>query len=111
MKLDIIPLLCNLLENSGDNIINVALQTMENIITMDQDEYSTLFKEAGGFNHLESLQNHDNQDICDKSAQIIESFWKDKENSEDEVDNMDDEDDINEDSMDDEDKMNDENEN
>ena len=68
-------------------VLSVALEALDNIMTMDKDIYSTLVEEAGGLDHLERLQSHANQDIYEKCVNMIEKYWEiEKEGEPDKMD-------------------------
>jgi importin subunit alpha-1 len=81
--------LCDLLTCMDNKIIHVALDGLENILKIgDQDksrsstglnQYALFIEEAGGMEKIHNLQMHDNMDIYKKSYQIIEKYFGQEE--------------------------------
>jgi hypothetical protein len=49
-------------------------------------EYCTMVEEKGGVDKLEELQDHENEDVYRKAAQIIETFYADSGDEDDDDD-------------------------
>ena len=88
--------LCDLLSCSDAKIIIVALEGLENILRVGEsdkeiagptgvNQYAQAIEEAEGVDKIEDLQEHTNEDIYDKSVQILEEFF---EVEEQEVENL-----------------------
>lgn len=88
--------LCDLLTCSDAKIIIVALEGLENILRVGKAEkemagphgvnqYAQFIEEAEGVDKIEDLQEHSNQDIYDKSINILEEYF---EIEEEEVENL-----------------------
>lgn len=83
--------LCDLLTCSDPKIISVALEGLENIlrvgeedrITKGVNEYAILIEEADGLDKIENLQNHGNLDIYDKVVKILEDYFNAEEEEDD----------------------------
>ncbi|CAK0780967.1 hypothetical protein CVIRNUC_005238 [Coccomyxa viridis] len=78
--------LCDLLTCSDPRIITVALEGIENILKVGEAEkelmgataankYASLVDEAEGLDKIEDLQNHEQEEIYDKAANILEAFF------------------------------------
>lgn len=77
--------LCDLLTGSDDAIIQIALDGLENILqvgeqemiqlTTSQNEKALLISEADGLDKIEDLQQHDNDKIYEASIRIIETYF------------------------------------
>jgi len=85
VKCGCIKPLCDLL-TSDDKITLVALEGLQNILEAGAsaaensgergvNQYAELFEAAGGLETIENLQSHPNQDIYEKSLQILETFF------------------------------------
>jgi len=76
-----IPPLCNLLGASDPRIISVALDALENILKNDPQDsksgtcYADIVEEYEGLDKLESLQEHENVDIYNKSVNLLETYF------------------------------------
>jgi len=81
----IVKPMCDLLTVKDSKIINVALEALENILNSGEKEqeahnlhenpYCQVIEEAGGIDRLEELQQHENQEVYDKSVKILEDFF------------------------------------
>jgi|Transcript_82506 hypothetical protein len=81
----ILPL-CELLSVPDAKMINVALEGLENILRMGEDEktklnapvnqFAQLVQEAGGLDKIESLQNHSNNEIYEHAVTILDQFFE-----------------------------------
>lgn len=85
--------LCDLLNCSDARIIMVCLEGLENILTVGEEEkrrgnteddnlYFQMIDVSEGFDKIENLQSHDNQEIYEKAVKILETYWS---NDEDEM--------------------------
>lgn len=79
-----IPPLCELLTVTDAKIIQVALNGLENILRLgDQDakaqgsvnQYAVLIEECYGLDKIEFLQAHENMDIYQKAYDIIDHYF------------------------------------
>ncbi|KFK30907.1 hypothetical protein AALP_AA6G041500 [Arabis alpina] len=81
--------LCDLLTCLDPRIITVCLETLEDILvvgeaeknlghTGDNNLYASMIDEAEGLEKIIILQGHDNNEIYQKAAKILETFWKPK---------------------------------
>jgi HEAT repeat protein len=86
--------LCNMLVVAGAKIITVALEALENILKVGHEEVRQGLTEeneflsqieAEGLSKIKFLQQHENSDICDKAVKIIETYFSQEEDDEDEV--------------------------
>ncbi|RLN55278.1 hypothetical protein BBJ28_00020096, partial [Nothophytophthora sp. Chile5] len=82
--------LCDLLEVKDAKVVIVALEGLENILrvgeqqkTGDLNEIATMIDEADGVNKIQALQYHANEDIYIKSMKIVESYFNGEEDAED----------------------------
>jgi len=69
--------------NTDARIILVGLEALENILKIGEkdsketgiNEYATIVEECHGLDKLEQLQNHQNQEIYEKSVNILETYF------------------------------------
>lgn len=67
-------------------MINVALEGLENILRMGEDEkvkhnatvnqFAQLVQEAGGLDKIENLQSHSNNEIYEHAVSILDQFFE-----------------------------------
>ncbi|KAL1543990.1 importin subunit alpha-like isoform X1 [Salvia divinorum] len=80
--------MCDLLVCPDPRIITVCLEGLENILkvgeaeknqgnTRDVNVYAQMIDDAEGLEKIENLQNHDNNEIYEKSVKILETYWLD----------------------------------
>nr|CAD7462222.1 unnamed protein product [Timema tahoe] len=83
-----IPPLCDLLTVMDAKIVQVALNGLENILRLgDQDAkthgainpYAVLIEECYGLDKIEFLQSHENMEIYQKAFDIIEHYFGSEE--------------------------------
>lgn len=79
--------LCDLLNVNDGKIIHVALDGLDNILRVGQEEfqnnpehftgnpYADQIEEAEGLEKIEYLQNHENQEIYKKAFDIVEKYF------------------------------------
>jgi importin subunit alpha-6/7 len=76
--------LCDLLTVSDPKIVTIALEGLENILkvgdeeakaTGTQNQMAVYVSEAEGLNKIEDLQQHSNNDIYDKCIKILENYF------------------------------------
>jgi len=76
--------LCDLLTVNDAKIVTIALEGLENILKVGQDEadstgthnqMSTYVAEAEGLTKIEDLQHHSNNDIYEKCVKILETYF------------------------------------
>lgn len=76
--------LCDLLTVNDAKIVTIALEGLENILKIGQDEadstgthnqMSTYVAEAEGLTKIEDLQHHSNNDIYEKCVKILETYF------------------------------------
>lgn len=84
-----IEAICSVLEANDSKITLVGLEAMENILRVGQkygkiEQYLQNVHENDGLDILERLQEHQNEDIYEKSINIIETFFGVDDNLEDE---------------------------
>jgi len=82
-----IPPLCELLTVMDAKIVSVALNGLENILRLGEQEskqepetqgvnrYAVMIEECYGLDKIEFLQSHENQDIYQKAFDIIERYF------------------------------------
>uniref|UniRef100_H2XPB4 Importin subunit alpha n=2 Tax=Ciona intestinalis TaxID=7719 RepID=H2XPB4_CIOIN len=78
-----IPPLCDLLGAQDARIILVALNGLDNILRLGKqeaqgsgaNEFGNIVEECGGLDKIESLQSHQNQDVYQKSFDVIENYF------------------------------------
>nr|GLL42550.1 importin subunit alpha-like [Ipomoea trifida] len=83
--------LCDLLACHDPRIVTVCLEGLENILKVGETEkaadadpdsvniYAQLIDEADGLDKIESLQNHDNNEIYEKAIKLLETYWLEDE--------------------------------
>lgn len=78
--------LCDLLDAKDSRIVTVALEGLENILRVGQDEaqsqgqqvpgdYGQMVDAAGGLDKIEQLQNHQQNEIYEKAMKIIQKYF------------------------------------
>ncbi|MEE6484145.1 hypothetical protein FKM82_013767 [Ascaphus truei] len=85
VNLGCIKPLCDLLTVMDSKIVQVALNGLENILRLGEQEakqggnginpYCGLIEEAYGLDKIEFLQSHDNQEIYQKAFELIEHYF------------------------------------
>uniref|UniRef100_K3X3Z2 Importin subunit alpha n=1 Tax=Globisporangium ultimum (strain ATCC 200006 / CBS 805.95 / DAOM BR144) TaxID=431595 RepID=K3X3Z2_GLOUD len=90
VQLGCIKPLCDLLEVKDAKVVIVALEGLENILrvgeqqkTGELNEIATLIDEVDGVNKIQALQYHANEDIYVKSMKIVELYFQGEEDAED----------------------------
>lgn len=77
--------LCDLLVTPDARIIIVALEGLENILKVGEEDkmenngtnpFIALIESAEGLDKIEHLQEHQNQDIYDKAVNILETYFE-----------------------------------
>ncbi|KAL5004120.1 hypothetical protein ScPMuIL_017576 [Solemya velum] len=74
----VIPPFCNLLNVKDTQVVNVVLDGINNILKMAGDEVDAItqmIEECGGLDKIESLQNHENEDIYKLAFEIIDHYF------------------------------------
>jgi hypothetical protein len=81
--------LCDLLNCMDNKLILVALDGLDNILKVGEEDkgknnsgvnqYAILVEEAGGMDKIHQLQIHDNMEIYKKAYQIIDKYFGDEE--------------------------------
>ncbi|XP_037933165.1 importin subunit alpha-7 [Teleopsis dalmanni] len=80
-----IPPMCEFLTVVDTDIIQVALNALENILKAGEkfparpNPYAMAIEECGGLDKIEYLQSHENRDIYHKSFYIIEQYFGNEE--------------------------------
>jgi importin subunit alpha-1 len=76
--------LCDLLTVNDPKIVTIALEGLENIlkvgeeeskVTNGQNQMAIFISEAEGLNKIEDLQQHSNNDIYEKCIKILETYF------------------------------------
>jgi importin subunit alpha-6/7 len=75
--------LCDLLAVNDTKIITIALEGLENILKVGEEDakttgtnpMATYISEAEGLNKIEDLQQHSNNDIYEKCVKILETYF------------------------------------
>jgi len=79
-----VPPLCELLSFQDPQVAAVALQTIGNILILGQHEaslsggvnrYAEFVEQAGGVDKLKALYRHEVEVVCDKAAEIFETYF------------------------------------
>ncbi|KAI9592031.1 armadillo-type protein [Syncephalis fuscata] len=80
--------LCDLLQCMDNKIIQVALDGLENILKVGEQEkpvtnginqFALFVEDAGGMEKINALQIHDNVDIYKKAYQIIDKYFSEED--------------------------------
>ncbi|EXB60957.1 Importin subunit alpha [Morus notabilis] len=85
--------LCDLLACPDPRIITVCLEGLENILKVGEADkemglngginlYAQQIDECDGLDKIESLQNHDNNEIYEKAVKILERYWTEEDDDE-----------------------------
>ncbi|TDG49682.1 hypothetical protein AWZ03_003920 [Drosophila navojoa] len=80
-----VPPMCDFLTVVDSDIIQVALNALENILKAGEkfqvrpNPYAITIEECGGLDKIEYLQAHENRDIYHKSFYIIEQYFGNEE--------------------------------
>lgn len=83
-----IPPFCNLLSVQDSQIIHVVLDGLTNVLKMagpDVEKVCLIIEECSGLDKIEALQNHENQDIYKLAFEIIENYFSNDMDNEDEA--------------------------
>lgn len=80
VRMGAIGAVCNLLDVADAKLVIVALEALESIMKggvalQSSEEYINLVEEADGVEKLENLQEHENEEIYQKSVSIIENYF------------------------------------
>ena len=70
-------------KNADAAILNAALDAIERILDVGErynEDYTKMFDECNGIDHLEGLQEHHSNDVYEKTVKIIEKFFGGEEN-------------------------------
>ncbi len=78
-----IPPLCELLTCADVRIIVVALEALENLLKVGQQDaakygqnkVATFIEDAGGLDKIEGLQSHPNHEIYEKAVKLLEIYF------------------------------------
>ncbi|XP_046380855.1 LOW QUALITY PROTEIN: importin subunit alpha-4-like [Haliotis rubra] len=74
----VIPPFCNLLGVKDTQVVNVVLDGINNILKMagdDLESINQMIEECGGLDKIESLQNHENEEIYKLAYEIIDHYF------------------------------------
>jgi len=83
----VLPPFCRLLEVRDTQIVQVVLDGILNILKQShefQNQITAVIEECGGLDYIELLQNHDNEDIYKLAFEIVDSYYNDGDEEEDE---------------------------
>ncbi|MGH0126522.1 UNVERIFIED_CONTAM: hypothetical protein FKN15_028893, partial [Acipenser sinensis] len=75
---NVIPPFCNLLSVKDSQVVQVVLDGLKNVLIMASDEASTIaeiIEECGGLEKIETLQQHENEDIYKLAFEIIDQYF------------------------------------
>jgi importin subunit alpha-2 len=81
---------CDLLAAKDDKTVGVVLDGVSNILATaeklgETDKVAMMVEECGGLDKIEQLQAHENEVIYQKALQIIENFFPDGDQVDDEI--------------------------
>ncbi|XP_017009546.2 importin subunit alpha-7 [Drosophila takahashii] len=85
VKVGCVPPMCDFLTVVDSDIVQVALNALENILKAGEkfqarpNPYAITIEECGGLDKIEYLQAHENRDIYHKSFYIIEQYFGNEE--------------------------------
>jgi len=78
----ILPPLCDILSCNDPRVVLVTLEGLDNILRLGQEEsddgenrYCDIIEECGGLDKIENLQRHENNEIYEKSVQLIQKYF------------------------------------
>ncbi|XP_014209910.1 importin subunit alpha-1 [Copidosoma floridanum] len=76
--------LCDLLESNDGRCISIVLDGLNYILTAaekmgETDRVALMIEEVGGLDKLEALQRHENEEIYEKAATMIDRFFSEVE--------------------------------
>jgi len=76
--------ICDLLSVNDGKILQVLLDCLENILKTGRkinelSRVALMIEECGGLDKIESLQQHENTEVYEKAASIIEKYFSDEE--------------------------------
>ncbi|KAL8170780.1 hypothetical protein V2J09_022584 [Rumex salicifolius] len=84
--------LCDLLVCPDPRIVTVCLEGLENILKVGEADkeigmngvnlYAQMIDECDGLDKIENLQTHDNNEIYDKAVKILEKYWAEEDDEE-----------------------------
>ncbi|MBA0764094.1 hypothetical protein Gotri_013465, partial [Gossypium trilobum] len=85
--------LCDLLICPDPRIVTVCLEGLENILKVGEADkemgmngginlYAQMIDECDGLDKIENLQTHDNHEIYEKAVKILERYWAEEEEDE-----------------------------
>ncbi|OVA16734.1 Armadillo [Macleaya cordata] len=88
--------LCDLLACPDPRIVTVCLEGLENILKVGEADkelgknggvniYAQVIDECEGLDKIENLQSHDNNEIYEKAVKILERYWVEDEEEEQNV--------------------------
>jgi len=88
--------MCDLLDCPDPRIILVALEGLENILKIGEqeakegepNEYGVEIDEVNGVDKIESLQNHQNNEIYEKAVKILEKYFNAEEDDQNTAPNV-----------------------
>jgi hypothetical protein len=83
----VLPPLIEMFKCSDAKIIMVALEGVDNILKIGQDQdgsnkYAEIVEECGGVDQMENLQRHDNEEIYKKTVEILQKYFATEEEEE-----------------------------
>lgn len=82
----LIPPYCDLLSSKDTRTVSVILSGLQNLFKVAEnfngvEAFCMMLEESGGLDHLEALQNHENEEIYEKAFHLIDTYFA--ENAED----------------------------
>lgn len=91
--------LCDLLICPDPRIVTVCLEGLENILKVGEADkeagmnnginiYAQMIDECDGLEKIENLQTHDNHEIYEKAVKILERYWAEDDEDEEEHQNL-----------------------
>ncbi|KAI5067368.1 hypothetical protein GOP47_0017896 [Adiantum capillus-veneris] len=91
--------LCDLLTCSDTRVITVCLEGLENILKVGEAEkdsgntgginiFAQIVDDAEGLSKIEELQTHDNTEIYDKAVKLLETYWQEEDDENQQATNV-----------------------
>ncbi|KAK3012267.1 hypothetical protein RJ639_012178 [Escallonia herrerae] len=85
--------LCDLLVSPDPRIVTVCLEGLENILKVGEvdkemgmnggiNRYAQMVDDCEGLDKIEALQSHDNNEIYEKAVKILERYWAEEDEEE-----------------------------
>jgi len=82
--------MCDLLDANDERMVCVILDGIMNVLSAAQkqgevEKVAAVIEECGGLDKIENLQTHENEEVYQKALEIIDTFFTDGDDGENEV--------------------------